>query len=97
MKNGALRERRKINLDGSGTTNWFVVYNAGDPVEADIIKGLLESNGIRCAIDERKIITQEVLPSMASGSIPVMVSKENLPAALKLIREIEKQLETDGE
>ena len=94
-KRAARPAERPTDMDHRKEINWFVVYRAGNSMEADIIKGLLESNGIRCSINERAI--PKVLPYEAIGNIPVMVPSEDAHAALELIRSVEKENDTADE
>ncbi len=59
------------------------------PVEAEVIKSFLESQGIPCLF--RGLVVQSVHPFSADGlgEIRIMVREEDAPAAEKLLQEIE--------
>jgi len=61
------------------------VTSVQGPVEAEIIKSLLESNGIPCLL--RGLVVQSVHAFTADGlgKISIMVSEENLETAKQLI------------
>ncbi len=59
------------------------------PVEAEVIKSFLESQGIPCLL--RGLVVQSVHPFSADGlgEIRIMVREEDAPAAEKLLQEID--------
>lgn len=59
------------------------------PVEAEVIKSFLESQGIPCLF--RGLVVQSVHPFSADGlgEIRIMVREEDAPAAEKLLQEID--------
>ena len=56
---------------------------SGSPWEAEIIKGLLESNNIRCVIKDGIMGT---LAPYTAPSVSVLVTEEEYEAATELIR-----------
>ena len=71
------------------TTNrnesWVMVYS-GAPFEAEIIRGMLETNNIRCIVeDHTSLITSYY--SGVGGDMRILVSPEDTEKALQLIAE----------
>jgi hypothetical protein len=63
------------------------VHKVWGPVEADVIKSFLESNGISCLL--RGKVVQSVHPFSADGlgEIKILVSKKDYALAKKLIND----------
>jgi hypothetical protein len=63
------------------------VHKVWGPVEADVIKSFLESNGISCLL--RGKVVQSVHPFSAEGlgEIKILVSKKDYALAKKLIND----------
>jgi hypothetical protein len=63
------------------------VHKVWGPVEADVIKSFLESNGISCLL--RGKVVQSVHPFSADGlgEIKIFVSKKDYTLAKKLLEE----------
>lgn len=58
-----------------GEIDWVTVYEADGEMEAEIVKGMLESNGIECVLDENAspyVIMG--IPAHVSVSIKVMAA-----------------------
>ncbi len=70
-------------------SNLKEVAKVWGPVEAEVIKSFLESQGIPCLL--RGLVVQSVHPFSADGlgEIRIMVREEDFPAAEKLLQEIE--------
>ena len=66
---------------------WIVVYNAHDAIEAELIKGSLESNGNKCILKENwsAITCREM-------SVAVIVEEKDEKEALHIIRLGEEKL-----
>lgn len=54
---------------------------SGSPWEAEIIKGLLESNNIRCVIKDMGTLAPYIAPAVS-----ILVTEEEYEAATELIR-----------
>ena len=67
--------------------DWKVVYSASGLNEANIVKGLLESNGIECVIDMSESVLSGLIPTELDAELPILVNKEDESIALKLINE----------
>ena len=61
----------------------YVEVFSGYPWEADIIKGLLESNNIRCVIKDGIMGT---LAPYIAHAVSILVTEEEYEAATELIR-----------
>jgi hypothetical protein len=63
------------------------VHTAWGPVEADVIKSFLESNGISCLF--RGKVVQSVHPFSADGlgEVKILVSKKDFALAKKLLKD----------
>lgn len=73
-----------------------VISTFNNPIEAHIIKGLLESNGIEtCIFDENIVYTNPVLTT-AVGRIRLMIHEEDFEDAIKLL-ETEQEEKLDEE
>lgn len=59
----------------------------GSPWEAELIKGLLESSGIQCALKDGLLAT--IAPYISDG-MTVQVTEEDYEAAMEVIRNREK-------
>lgn len=61
------------------------VYSVWGPVEAEVIKSFLESNGIRCLL--RGLVVQSIHPFSADGlgEIKILVAEKDYDLAKKLI------------
>ncbi|MBM4135604.1 MAG: DUF2007 domain-containing protein [Nitrospira sp.] len=64
---------------------WVVVFVTYDPLEAEIIKDLLESGGIPVAIRSSKVSPYPVNVGKI-GEIKILVRKEDKEVAEKVIR-----------
>ena len=63
---------------------WVIVYEADGEMDAEIIKGLLEANGIESVIDEGGT-THEITGMPANVNIPIRVQEKDALAAETLI------------
>ncbi len=63
--------------------NMLVEVFAGSPWEAELIKGLLESQGIQAVVKDAILGT---LAPYISPEVAVLVNQENYEAAMELIR-----------
>ncbi len=61
------------------------VCNVGDKAHADIIRGLLETNGIRVMVLDDAGALRSLYPSLVTGSVDVMVFKNDFDKAATLI------------
>jgi len=61
------------------------VYNAAGEVEAQIIKGLLESNGIPCLLKSLAAPSVHVFAVSGMGEVKVMVWESTAEKARRLI------------
>ena len=61
------------------------VYQAAGELEAQVIKGLLESNGIRCFLKSHAAPSVHVLTIDGLGEVKVMVCDSMVEKAKKLI------------
>lgn len=62
---------------------WSAVFS-GAPFEAEVIRGMLEANGIRCiAEDHTSLVTSYY--SGVGGDMRILVSPEDTEEALRLI------------
>jgi hypothetical protein len=64
---------------------WVVVFVTYDPLEAEIIKDLLESGGIPVAVRSSKVSPYPVNVGKI-GEIKILVRKEDKEVAEKVIR-----------
>jgi hypothetical protein len=66
------------------------IYVAMGSAEAEVIKGLLEANGIKCLL--RGNIAQGVYPFTVNGlgEISIVVNEEDYQQAVKLLKEKEQ-------
>ena len=62
------------------------VYRAAGELEAQVIKGLLESNGISCFLKSHAAPSVHVLTVDGLGAVKVMVSEEAAEEARHLIQ-----------
>ena len=80
-------------MDSGKDIKWVKIYTAMSLDEANIVKGLLESNGIRCFMKE--FSGSSVYPSLASSEgIPLLVLEKDETVALELIS---KEVKIEGE
>lgn len=61
------------------------VISVQGPVEAEIIKSLLESNGIPCLLSGLVVQSVHAFSADGLGKIRIMVAEENLETAKQLI------------
>ncbi len=61
------------------------VYQATGEAEAQIIKGLLESNGIRCLLQSNEAPSVHVFATDGMGEVKVMVRESMSEIAKRLI------------
>ena len=61
------------------------VYKAAGELEAQVIKGLLESNGIRCFLKSHAAPSVHVLTVDGLGEVKIMVQESLVEKAKKLI------------
>ena len=66
------------------TNNWVVVFTTGNPIEAEIVKQMLDSNGI-----EAVMMNQKDTSYQAFGDAMVYVNEASEGIARKLIKELE--------
>ena len=62
------------------------VYKAAGELEAQVIKGLLESNGIRCFLKSHAAPSVHVLTVDGLGEVKIMVQESLVEKAKKLIK-----------
>jgi hypothetical protein len=60
--------------------NWIKVFEAGSPVRAEIVKGVLEQFEINAVVLNKKDSIYQI-----HGQYEVMVPKEEVPKALNII------------
>jgi Putative prokaryotic signal transducing protein len=70
------------------------VYSAADPITAEIIKNMLDAEGIRCFIDGEN---QAQLTGLTTMEIKILVEPERADEARKLIEEHEAGASADAE
>ncbi|MGE5428898.1 MAG: DUF2007 domain-containing protein [Methylococcaceae bacterium] len=64
----------------------IVVYQTfTDPVNAHIVKGLLDSNGIECFISDENIVTVNLLYCQAVGGVKLNVFEKDIPRINSLL------------
>ncbi|MGE5393180.1 MAG: DUF2007 domain-containing protein [Candidatus Saccharibacteria bacterium] len=64
----------------------IVVYQTfSDPVNAHIVKGLLDSNGINCFISDENIVSVNPLYSQAVGGVKLNVFERDIPRINSLL------------
>ncbi|GAF76487.1 unnamed protein product [marine sediment metagenome] len=61
------------------------VYSANGDLEAQVIKGLLESNGITCFLQPHAVSSLQNILVPGMGGVRVLVSAEEAGQATKLI------------
>ena len=73
------------------------IYLSYDMIEADLIKGLLESNGISCVVRDMTITPYPINIGLFSEK-RIAVEEERAEEAVKLIREAreDKYISADG-
>ncbi|MDD3567109.1 MAG: DUF2007 domain-containing protein [Bacteroidales bacterium] len=64
--------------------NWVPVFRSGSPIEAEIVKQMLETNGV-----EAVLLNQHDSSYQTFGSAQVYVPKESEQVATKLIEDVE--------
>lgn len=64
--------------------NWVPVFRSNSPIQAEIVKQMLESNGI-----EAVMLNQNDSSYPTIGTAEVYVTKENEDKSIKLIQEVE--------
>jgi hypothetical protein len=62
---------------------WRTVFS-GAPFEAEVIRGVLETNGIRCIVEDHTSLVTSYY-SGVGGDMRVLVSPEEAEEALRLI------------
>lgn len=62
---------------------WHTVFS-GNPFEAEVIRGMLESNGIRCIVEDHTSLVTSYY-SGVGGDMRVLVSPEYADEAARLI------------
>ena len=62
---------------------WVVVYS-GAPFEAEVIRGMLETNGIRCIVEDHTSLVTSYY-SGVGGDMRVLVSPDDAEEAQRLI------------
>ena len=62
---------------------WHTVFS-GNPFEAEVIRGMLESNGIRCIVEDHTSLVISYY-SGVGGDMRVLVSPEDADEAARLI------------
>ena len=62
---------------------WHTVFS-GNPFEAEVIRGMLESNGIRCIVEDHTSLVTSYY-SGVGGDMRVLVSPEAADEAARLI------------
>lgn len=62
---------------------WHTVFS-GNPFEAEVIRGMLESNGIRCIVEDHTSLVTSYY-SGVGGDMRVLVSPEDADEAARLI------------
>lgn len=62
------------------------VYSANGDLEAQIIKGLLESQGITCLLQPHAISSLQNIIVPGMGGVKIMVSENEADEARRLIR-----------
>jgi hypothetical protein len=85
------------------TTDKIVVYQTfSDPINANIVKGLLDSQGIECFLADENIVTLNALYSNAVGGVKLnvfekdverisaLLESENIPTETDQVKEEEK-------
>jgi len=79
-----IKEKEKKSEEDLGLKEFHKVLG---PVEADVIKSFLESNGISCLL--RGKVVQSVHPFSADGlgEIKIFVSKKDFTLAKKLLKD----------
>ena len=61
------------------------VYSANGELEAQVIKGLLESNGITCLLQPIAVSSLQNILVPGTGGVRVMVSEKSADEARRLI------------
>ncbi|EPR68390.1 putative signal transducing protein [Cyclobacterium qasimii] len=61
-------------------SNWQKIFESSTPVRAEIVKGVLEENGITAVIVNKKDPVYKI-----HGNIEVMVLAEEAPRALNIV------------
>lgn len=61
----------------------FKTFN--DPIQAHLVKGLLETNGIPCIIDNENIVNVNPLYSQAVGGVRLSVFEKDIPQASEVV------------
>ena len=84
----ALPEHGDGESDGGG--RWVLLCRVPSPVEASLLEGLLEENGIRVVV-ENVYFTQEPTSFGALGNFRVHVLEDDLERARKLLEQTEEQ------
>jgi hypothetical protein len=71
------------------TTNrnesWVMVYS-GAPFETEVIRGMLETNDVRCIVEDHTSLVTAYY-SGVGGDMRILVSPEDMEKALQLIAE----------
>lgn len=73
------------NSDELYNDNIVVYQTFTDPVNAHIIKGVLDSNGIECFISDENIVSVNPLYSQAVGGVKLNVFERDVPMINSLL------------
>ena len=61
-----------------------------NPVQANIIKGILETNDIPCILFDEDSFSAMSILSLAIGGIRIMVHQDDLKTAKKLLKDMDE-------
>lgn len=77
----------------------FVLFKSFDNyIDAHIVKGRLEDQGIHCWLKDENlsaIIVDPILTNAISGGIKLMVPKDELPRALNILKQPPQNLQDE--
>ena len=73
-------------MDRGKDIKWVKVYSALDMDEANMVRGMLETNDIRCFVKENATPTLNYPPMLTDAGIPILVLEKDESAAMELMR-----------
>lgn len=79
-----------MSQDIKKESNFSVLTVIDNPLEADIIKSLMQSQGIECYLFDENILKQNPLYTTAIGGVKLMVASQNIDKAKKLFEDYNK-------
>lgn len=70
-------------MNANQNDNWCTIFS-GAPFETEVIRGMLETNGIRCIVEDHTSLVTSYY-SGVGGDMRILVSPEDAEEAQRLI------------